>query len=87
MSREGAARFSFLLSIPVIVLSGMLVVGELLRAGVAVDWSVLLAGTLVSAISAYLCIHFFLKLLRHVGMLPFVVYRLVLGAVLLVLFV
>lgn len=40
----------------------------------------------LSAISAYLCIHFFLKLLERVGMLPFVIYRLILGAVLLVLF-
>ena len=41
---------------------------------------------MLSAISAYLCIHFFLKLLERVGMLPFVIYRLILGAVLLVLF-
>ena len=44
------------------------------------------AGVVLSAISAYLCIHFFLKLLERVGMLPFVIYRLILGAVLLVLF-
>lgn len=36
--------------------------------------------------SAYLCIHIFLKLLERVGMLPFVIYRLILGVVLLVLF-
>ena len=40
----------------------------------------------VSAISAYLCIHYFLKLLERIGMLPFVIYRLVLGAVLFALF-
>jgi undecaprenyl-diphosphatase len=34
-------------------------------------------------VTAYLCIHFFLKLLERIGMLPFVIYRLLLGIVLL----
>ena len=86
LSREASARFSFLLSIPVIVLSGLLVTRDLLEAAAPVDWGAMSAGFALSSMSAYLCIHFFLKLLRHVGMLPFVVYRLLLGAVLLVLF-
>ena len=51
-------------------------------AGAPVRWSDLVLGTAVSGISAYLCIHFFLKLLERIGMLPFVVYRLLLGGVL-----
>ncbi len=79
LTREGAARFSFLLSIPVIVLAGGLSTLELLQSEAAVDWTALWLGALLSAVSAYLCIHFFLKLLQRIGMLPFVVYRLLLG--------
>ncbi|MDN3522842.1 undecaprenyl-diphosphate phosphatase [Halomonas ramblicola] len=86
MSREGAARFSFLMSIPVIVLAGGLETVGLLREAVRVEWFTLSVGTLLSGISAYLCIHYFLAFIRRVGMQPFVVYRLLLGAWLLWLF-
>jgi undecaprenyl-diphosphatase len=42
-------------------------------------------GAVISAISAALCIHFFLRLVDRVGMLPFVIYRVLLGVVILVL--
>jgi len=86
LSREGAARFSFLLSIPVIVLAGGLKGLDLIEEAVPVDWGAMIIGVVTSAITAYACIHFFLKLLERIGMLPFVIYRLVLGGVLLVLF-
>lgn len=82
LSRAAAARFSFLLSIPVIVLAGGLNTIELAQSAQAVDWSALGLGVLFSAVSAYLCIHLFLKALERIGMLPFVIYRLLLGAVL-----
>jgi undecaprenyl-diphosphatase len=41
----------------------------------------------ISAISAYICIYFFLALINRIGMMPFVVYRLLLGAILLIWFV
>lgn len=87
LSRQAAARFSFLLSIPVIALAGGLSVIDLARQTAAVDWGLITTGVIVSAITAYLCIHFFLKLLERMGMLPFVIYRLLLGAVLIYLFV
>ncbi len=87
MTRQGAARFSFLLSIPVILLAGGLEVVELFQQGEGVDWATLLLGTLLSAISAYLCIHYFLKLLDRLGMVPFVVYRLLLGVLLISIYV
>ncbi|MDH5184199.1 MAG: undecaprenyl-diphosphate phosphatase, partial [Gammaproteobacteria bacterium] len=83
LSRNAAARFSFLLSIPLIMAAGLFKFKDLLASELAVDWSAIISGTLLSAISAYLCIHVFLKLLERVGMFPFVVYRLILGAVLL----
>jgi undecaprenyl-diphosphatase len=82
LTREAAARFSFLLSIPVIVLAGGLKTIELAQSSQAVDWGTLVLGAVISGISAYVCIHFFLKLLERIGMMPFVIYRLLLCAVL-----
>ena len=86
LTRTAAARFSFLLSIPVILMAGSYKTLQLAQQTGPVDWGSILLGTLVAAVSAYLCIHFFLRLIERIGMLPFVVYRLLLGAFLLVLF-
>lgn len=85
-SREAAARFSFLLSIPVIVIAGLVETNELIHAKVAVDWTAMMVGTLVSGISAYLCIYYFLAFINRIGMQPFVVYRIALGILLIVLY-
>lgn len=78
--RTAAARFSFLLSIPVIILAASLETYHLIHHQVAVDWQAMLIGFALSAIVAYLCIVYFLRLLDRIGMLPFVIYRLLLGA-------
>lgn len=83
LSREAAARFSFLLSIPVIALAGGYETLSLVRQDVTVDWLAMVVGTIVSGVSAYLCIHYFLVFIRKVGMQPFVVYRILLGLLLL----
>jgi len=83
LTREGAARFSFLLSIPVIVLAGSLKALDLSHQSAVVDWSMMILGVIISALCAFACIHIFLKLLEKIGMLPFVIYRLILGTVLL----
>lgn len=85
LTREAAARFSFLLSIPLILAAGGLKTIELIEVGEAVPWPQIAAGTVLSAVTAYLCIHAFLVLLDRIGMMPFVVYRLILGVVLLFL--
>ena len=85
-TREAAARFSFLLSIPVIVIAGAVETNELVHARVAVDWPAMIVGTLVSGISAYLCIYYFLAFINRIGMQPFVVYRIALGILLIVLY-
>lgn len=82
LKREACARFSFLLSIPVILGAGLLATLDLLNANEAVDWSALLYGAAFSFVSAYLCIYLFLSWISRIGMLPFVIYRLALGAVL-----
>ena len=86
LSRQAAARFSFLLSIPVIVLAGGLETKEYLDHASLGDMQPLMLGALLSGISAYLCIHYFLKLLERIGMLPFVIYRIVLAVFLYIMF-
>jgi undecaprenyl-diphosphatase len=83
LSRDNAARFSFLLSIPAIAMAGGYLIVKLMLAGEGVDWSMLALGSALSFISAYACIHYFLILLDRVGMMPFVIYRLLLGIALL----
>lgn len=83
LTRETAARFSFLLSVPLIFLAGGLKTVELAKSDILIDWFSLIIGATVSAISAFICIALFLKVIEKMGMLPFVVYRLVLGAALL----
>ncbi len=81
LQRDAAARFSFLLSIPIITLSGgYLALG--LFENRDTDWPSIALGTAVAAVSAYLCIYYFLSFINRIGMMPFVIYRLVLGAVL-----
>ncbi|WP_438970260.1 undecaprenyl-diphosphate phosphatase [Methylophaga sp.] len=87
LTREAAARFSFLLSIPVILLAGGLKTIELVQSSSHIDWVSLISGALFSGISAYLCIFLFLKMLDRIGMMPFVIYRLILGGLLLWLFI
>ena len=81
-TRESAARFSFLLSIPVILGAGLLMSVELIETKQVGVWQDLLLGAGFAAISAYLCIHWFLKLLDKIGFMPFVAYRVLFGCLL-----
>nr|WP_086939743.1 undecaprenyl-diphosphate phosphatase [Thaumasiovibrio occultus] len=78
-TREAAARFSFLMSMPIILAAGGYLGLKAATSDVPIEWAPLLVGIGVSFVSAYACIHYFLKLVTRVGMLPFVLYRLVLG--------
>jgi len=82
LKRQAAARFSFLLAIPVIILAGTTEILNLISIGNSVNWYALWLGVTFSALSAYLCIKIFIALLDRMGMVPFVVYRIVLGVVL-----
>jgi undecaprenyl-diphosphatase len=82
--RDAAARFSFLLSIPVIILAGGVKLKDWIeQPNQAAGISELFIGYTLSAVSAYICIHFFLKYLEKVGMGPYVIYRVLLGSILL----
>lgn len=84
-TRDAAARFSFLMSIPLIAAAGLLKTKELVETGTPDEWDFVILGTLVAFGSAYLCIHLFLAFLERIGFMPFVIYRLLLGAVLFML--
>ena len=86
LKREYAAKFSFLLSIPVIALAGSLKALELYQSEIAVNWNFMFTGAAISAVVAYLSIAWFLRLLNNIGMMPFVWYRLVLGVILIGVF-
>jgi undecaprenyl-diphosphatase len=85
LTRQAASRFSFLLSIPTILLAGALETLELVQSPEPVDWTPLLLGGFLSFVIAYLTIHYFLKFIERISMLPFVLYRLLLGALILFL--
>ena len=80
---DTAARFSFLLSIPIIAAAGAYGVLRMLMHDAAIDWFQFGLAIVLSALAGWLCIAAFLALLQRVGLLPFVIYRLVLGAALL----
>nr|WP_170150167.1 undecaprenyl-diphosphate phosphatase [Parahaliea mediterranea] len=82
LSRHDAARFSFLLSIPVIGGAGLLKVLDLMEQAAPVDWGALVFAALVAGITAYACIGLFLRLLDRIGLMPFVYYRIALAALL-----
>lgn len=81
LTREAAARFSFLMAIPTIMLAGGLLMLDAFAQAEPFDWGSLLLGVGVSALTAYLCIHWFLSFIQRFSMQPFVIYRLFLGAI------
>ncbi len=85
LERQAAARFSFLLAVPITAAAGLHGVAELLKDGSDTDAGSFWMGAAISAVAGYLCIHFFLAAIRRIGMLPFFIYRLTLGLVLLAL--
>ena len=85
LTRKAAARFSFLLAMPVIFAGGVLQSIRMFTEVSPIGWGELGIGILVSALCAGLCIHYFLRLVERVGMLPFVIYRVLLGALILLL--
>lgn len=86
MTRETAARFSFLLGIPAIGLSGVYELRELVRAGLGWAGLVpLIVAAAISALTGYLAIDFLLRYLRTHTTYLFIWYRIGLGLLLLTL--
>jgi undecaprenyl-diphosphatase len=92
-TRTSAARFSFLLSTPIILGAGILKSVHLIQAirhpmagAKPVCWSVMGVGFFCAAVSGFFCIRFFLKYLQTKSFMPFVVYRFLLAGIILVYF-
>ena len=83
LSRTMAARVAFLLAIPAIagaaILAGLEIPTSPQAAARPFD---MVVGALVAALSAWFCVHWFIALVERTGMLPYVIYRLLLGLVL-----
>lgn len=78
--RQDAARFSFLLSAPVIFLAAMYKLIALILGDAAVAWGQLGLGALLAGVVAYLSIEFFMRIVTRIGLAPFAIYRLILAA-------
>jgi len=79
VSREAAARFSFLLSIPAILGAGILKLPDLAQA--SEPTAQLVAGSLAAAVSGFVAVSGLLRLLRTRTLWPFIWYRLVAGSI------
>ena len=80
-TREAASRFSFLLAIPITFLAAAVKILEVANDPTAtIDWTAFMIGGATSFITAMLAIHYFLKWLNTVGMWPYVIYRMIMAA-------
>ena len=88
ISRTKAARYSFLLSIPIIM--GASMVYPVVKIDYSemphYNWTAIIAGTIVSGIVGYFCIKYFLKFLEKFSMNVFAAYCIIIGAAALIFF-
>ena len=87
LTREAAARFSFLLAVPGIAMAGgyeflKLATGD----GPAVAWGPIALGMAVAAVTGYACIAWLLAVINRIGLAPFAIYRFAVAGLLFVLF-
>lgn len=79
---DAAARFSFLLAIPIIAAAGGYGALRVATGDASIEWFQFGLAMSLSAIAGWACVAAFLALLKRVGLIPFVIYRLLLGVVL-----
>lgn len=84
MSRADSARFSFLLSIPVIVAAATFGISLVISQQAAIEWREFLLAVGFSAIAGFVCLRLFLRFIERVGLMPYVAYRLLLGTVIII---
>jgi len=85
LSKKDAAEFSFLMSVPIILLGGGLKVVELFGEGLgSVQIIPLVIGFLASALSGFVAIAGLMKIVQKWSFMPFVAYRIVVGVLILI---
>ncbi|MFA6427032.1 MAG: undecaprenyl-diphosphate phosphatase [Candidatus Magasanikbacteria bacterium] len=84
LDKKSAAEFSFLMSVPIITLAGGMQLIDMIKNGFeAVGVEMLIAGFVASAISGLLAIWGLMKIIQKWSFLPFVVYRVIIGVLIL----
>jgi undecaprenyl-diphosphatase len=87
LTREAAARFSFLLAVPGIGLAGGYELVKLVAAdGGQANWGAMGLGVAVAAVTGYLCIAWLLRVINRIGLAPFAIYRFLVAGMLFWLF-
>ena len=84
LTRETAARFSFLISLPIVFAAGLWELFSVYREGVLVnDWAVFAVGIGVSFVVGLFAVRLLFGILKRYSLVPFAVYRILLGVLLL----
>ncbi len=88
LTRTRATEFSFLLGIPTLLAAGALEIFGELRKGEAMqeDWGLLALGTVVSAVVSFIVVRWLIRFVQSHTFNGFAIYRVVVGAVLLLYF-
>lgn len=79
LTRQTAAQFSFLLSIPVSTLAVLFQIKEATELKPVIDWSVFITGVLISGLLSYAVISLLMRWIDRIGLMPFAIYRILLG--------
>jgi len=88
LRREQAAKFSFLMSVPIIAGAGGLKLAEVLSSGMSThEWLLFLTGFITSALVGYFTIRFLLEYLTHHSLRAFAYYRFAVAAIVAVLLI
>ncbi len=86
LNRVDAAKFSMLLSIPVIVISASIPIIEIINDPISINFLNLFFGFVIAFLTAYFSIGLLLNWVKKNSMTPFVIYRIILGSVILIYF-
>jgi undecaprenyl-diphosphatase len=87
MRRRDATKFSFILSIPVILLAAGYEFLTMLFSEEIIFWQQLFGAMFLSSVVAYLSISFFMRIVSKIGLIPFVIYRLFLAGIIVYVFI
>lgn len=85
LSRETAARFSFLLAIPTVAAAGFFKLGDVIDGGSSIALAPLLVGFFTAAISGFLTVRFLLQFLKRSTFSEFAIFRILVGVLILLL--
>ena len=85
LSLKDASKFAFLLGIPTILGALVFLLLDMIAPGVEIDLLQLLVGFSISSVVAFLTIKYFLLFVEKIGVMPFVIYRIILGMVIILI--